>query len=204
MGELQAHLQLRGLVPSLSPDWDRVALFVEEGIQVWDVSEVALLMTRTEGILRVRDVRFLSGGRVAIRESGSHDRPPRVVVTARNGNELSTFERDGATRWLVGGEPEPGKLLLGVGTIQDKGKDDSRFLPTSWHRWETLLVDVESGAILRTFPERYPSAHRHPLGEPYPQVLMTADERPEILRPGAERPVPVDYRALGATTGAVP
>jgi len=96
----------------------------------------ALLVTLAENVADV-DADFLADGRIAlaeIREGAGHLR-----VLGRDGTEGRSIDLGPLQRVSLGGEPEPGRLFLGLGSCP-------MFRPVGC---EAALVDVESGQITR-------------------------------------------------------
>jgi len=96
----------------------------------------ALLRTLAENVAGV-DADFLADGRIAlaeIREGAGHLR-----VLGRDGREERSIDLGPLQRTSLEGEPEPGRLFLGLGTCP-------MFLPLGC---EAALLDVESGQVTR-------------------------------------------------------
>ncbi len=96
----------------------------------------APLGTLAENVADV-DADFLADGRIAlaeVREGAGHLR-----VLGRDGREERSIDLGPLQRASLGGEPEPGRLFLGLGACP-------MFLPVGC---EAALVDVESGQITR-------------------------------------------------------
>jgi hypothetical protein len=98
----------------------------------------ALLATLAENLADV-DADFLADGRIALTEIS--DGGARLRVLDRNGNEARSIDLGPSREASLGGEPEPGRLFVGLGPCP-------MFLAGP-HGCETALVDLESGQITR-------------------------------------------------------
>ncbi len=96
----------------------------------------ALLRTLAENVADV-DADFLADGRIALAEI--REGAGRLRVLGRDGTEGRSLDLGPLQRASLGGEPEPGRLFLGLGRC-------AAFLPVGC---EAALVDVESGQITR-------------------------------------------------------
>ncbi len=98
----------------------------------------ALLGSLAEAVMDI-DADLLADGRIAVAEI--QDRGARLRVLGRNGNEDRSIDLGPFREASLGGEPEPGRLFLGLGPCPV-------FLPGT-QACETVLVDLESGHITR-------------------------------------------------------
>ena len=98
----------------------------------------ALLATPAGTVMDV-DADFLADGRIALAEIS--DGGARLRVLDRNGNEARSIDLGPSREASLGGEPEPGRLFVGLGPCP-------MFLAGP-RGCETALVDLESGQITR-------------------------------------------------------
>ncbi|PYQ22438.1 MAG: hypothetical protein DMF79_05955, partial [Acidobacteria bacterium] len=96
----------------------------------------ALLRTLAENVADV-DADFLADGRIALAEI--REGAGRLRVLGRDGTEGRSIDLGPLQQVSLGGEPEPGRLFLGLGPCP-------MFLPMGC---EAALVDVESGQVTR-------------------------------------------------------
>jgi len=96
----------------------------------------ALLRTLAENVADV-DADFLTDGRIALAEI--REGAGRLRVLGRDGTEGRSIDLGPLQRASLEGEPEPGRLFLGLGACP-------MFLPVDC---EAALVDVESGQVTR-------------------------------------------------------
>ena len=96
----------------------------------------ALLRTLAENVADV-DADFLTDGRIALAEI--REAEGRLRVLGRDGTEGRSIDLGPLQRASLEGEPEPGRLFLGLGACP-------MFLPVDC---EAALIDVESGQVTR-------------------------------------------------------
>ena len=123
----------------------------------------SLLATLTgPGTDRGADAGFLSGGRIAVVSGeGGHS---LLRVCRRDGTEERRLQL-GPGWCLLGGEPEPGRLYVGLRSAPSKSR--------------TVLIDLDRGSILRSEGGLFPAAAAHRRDPRYPPP------RPRPGTPGA-------------------
>lgn len=188
---------LPGYLFGAAPDWGRLAIWNRREVTVWDGWLENRLLEVGPFETRVRRVRFLSEGRIAVVQDGDQSLPPRVRILSPGGEVLHSFEHSLST-WYLGNEPSPGQLLLSrVDPFLElpEGADPER------PPWETLLVDVESGEVLATFTERYAITSAAPVGSLTSRLLLPPHGPPELLDPESlqRRPLPLGGQRGGGS-----
>ncbi len=141
---------------ALTANQDGSRLVVQVGGKVETDTKSTIVDARTlqalaplDAVVRsYRGVLFLHDGRIATLE-GFRNQPRRLVIFAPDGRRLGMTELAATNGGFLIGEPAPGKIVLTTTRrVAGSNSEDIR----------TLLVDADSGSVLRTFEHEAPVA----------------------------------------------
>lgn len=156
-------LELAGEVPgshfTVDPWGQRLAVGTSrKRIEIFEGPDVERQMILEPKLPHWWNLRFLPSGRMIV-ATGEKVSPVSLRVFAPDGQRIRDCEFGHAKQFLIGDEPSPGLVLLGLRKRETSSADPESLLESqlgNFDAWETHLFQLDTGESLAVFPGRVP------------------------------------------------